>query len=94
MVKKPEIVGQILKALEEGRFEVEPIHGQPRMHLRGVTTEDIQEVARTASQFFRQKNGRFRIVGRDLDGAKLTVIVEIESGYLVITVYYSEELKA
>jgi hypothetical protein len=49
-----------------------------------VMIEDIQHALATAWAFTLQDNGRWRVIGKDLDGSDLTVIVLIGADRKVI----------
>lgn len=62
-------------------------HAAGRMRQRQVRWEDLRSALVHASRCRAQENGRWRVEGPDVDGDPLTVIVLIEDGVIVVTVY-------
>ena len=59
-----------------------------RMSQRNVRRTDIIECAKTAKKCLHDSNrNTFKIVGQDIDGEELTVVVGIDQDIIVITVY-------
>jgi len=69
------------------RWEVDLVHGQQRMQQRGVSFSDVEHALLNASQCQVQANGRWKLQSWDLDGDDLTLIVVVEDGVVVITVF-------
>ena len=58
------------------------------MVQRFVFEADIKSCGRTAKKFdFQAENDTWKVIGKDLDGDKLTVICAIKDGVLIVTVY-------
>ena len=70
-----------------GRWEVEVGHGVPRMRERGASFQDLRHGLLVATACAVQPNGRWRLATVDLDGDELTLIVLVEDGVLVITLF-------
>lgn len=62
-------------------------HAWQRMEERGATQEDVLFALRTAHACSQQANGRWKVFGSDLDGVDMTVIVEMQSDLIVVTMY-------
>jgi hypothetical protein len=62
-------------------------HARQRMAERMIRIEDIGNVGFTAYEKDRQSNGRWKLVGKDLDGDELAVICIYDGGTLVVTIY-------
>ena len=63
-------------------------HADARMQERGVSRHDCRRALATATRAASQANETWRVTGgRDVDGDDLTVVVAIEGGVLVVTVY-------
>ena len=69
------------------RWEVEAGHGVPRMRQRGVSFQDIKHALMTGNGCSVQPNGRWRLVSTDLDGDDLILILFVDDGVLVITIF-------
>jgi hypothetical protein len=76
----------ILSNLKAGLFVI-GAHAYRRMTQRGVTRDDIREVAFELIEWDRQDNGRYSIIGRDKDGDDLEVICVYDGQTVVVTVY-------
>lgn len=57
------------------------------MKERGATFADVEQALVNAERCTLQTNGRWRTEGRDLDGDELTVIVVIDAGVVVVTLF-------
>ncbi len=57
------------------------------MRQRGVQPRDVRHALSTAQACRRQDNDRWRVDSIDLSGDELTVVVVIEEGVLVVTVF-------
>lgn len=68
------------------RFRVHP-HAQKRANQRGAAYEDIRNALITATSATFQTNGRWKLVGRDLDNEELICVVAIEDDVLVVTLF-------
>jgi len=78
----------ILEALKNNCFILSFHAMNHRMSQRNVRRMDIIECAKTAKKcLFDAKRNTFKIVGQDIDGEELTVIVGIDRDIIVITVY-------
>ena len=62
-------------------------HARKRMRERGVSNPDLRHALMTAARCRQQPNGRWRVESADLDGDELTVIVVIEAGVIVVTLF-------
>ncbi len=62
-------------------------HARERMQERGVQPRDVRHALATARSCRRQEAGRWCVGSTDLDGDELTVVVRIEDGLVVVTVY-------
>jgi hypothetical protein len=69
-----------------GCYEIED-HARLRMRQRNVLEGDLRSALSNAFRCSLQDNGRWRVDGPDLDGDDLTVIVVIEDGLIIITLY-------
>jgi hypothetical protein len=63
-------------------------HAYQRMDERGATVRDVIKACANATQCTRAAQAdRWKATGPDLDGDELTVVVAIEDGLLVITLF-------
>lgn len=62
-------------------------HAWERMAERGVQYEDVRHTLATARSCKAQDRGRWKVAGSDRDGDELVLIVVIEAGVVVATVY-------
>jgi hypothetical protein len=70
-----------------GRWEVEANHGVIRMRERGASFSDIRHGLLSGTRCSVQENGRWRLVTEDLDADELTLILFVDDGVLVITLF-------
>ena len=68
------------------RYEVEK-HAYSRMRQRKIQMADLHNALTKAFRCSLQQNERWRVEGPDLDGDELIVIVAIEDGLIVVTLY-------
>lgn len=69
-----------------GRYVVSQ-HARMRMQERGVREADLRNALVNARACSPQQSGNWRVEGRDLDGDDLTVVVAIEDGLVVVTLF-------
>ena len=69
-----------------GRIEVVP-HAGRRMRERGVYFEDLRHALANAAVCHTEAKGRWKVPGKDEAGDDLTVIVVLEDGVVVVTLY-------
>jgi pentatricopeptide repeat protein len=69
-----------------GRVRFIP-HAYDQMRERCVRVDDALHALASSTACVLQENGRWRVEGPDLEGDTLTLIVVVESGVLVVTVY-------
>ena len=69
-----------------GRIRIEP-HARQRMKERGARFSDVEHALVNAARCALQENGRWRVDGRDLDGDDITLVVVIEAGVVVVTLF-------
>ena len=62
-------------------------HARERMGERGVTFGDVRHALTNATSCRAQPNGRWRVTGPDLDGDELVLVVVLEAGMVVVTVF-------
>lgn len=62
-------------------------HGYDRLEERNVTEDDVLCALKKAADCTEQEDETWRVNGPDMEGDELTVIVVIESGLLVVTVF-------
>ena len=64
------------------------VHARQRMRERNVSHADLRHALMTAARCRLQPaNQRWRVDGADLDGDELTVIVVIDGGAVVVTLF-------
>lgn len=80
----PDILQTIRSLAERNRIRFTR-HASLRMWERNVSEDDVREGLRLARSFKSQDGGSFRVVGRDLDGDDLVVV--IEEKLLIVTVF-------
>jgi hypothetical protein len=77
----------IKKSLSKGEFLLS-IHAISRMHERYVLEADIMACGKTAKTIeFQPDKNTWRVIGKDLDGLKLTIICSLKDNILIVTVY-------
>jgi hypothetical protein len=59
------------------------------MGERGAQYEDVRHALAGARRCRAADQGRWKVTGDDLDGDDLTLVVAIEAGVIVVTVYYA-----
>ncbi len=57
------------------------------MQERGVREGDLRNALMNARSCAPQKDGKWKVEGSDLDGDDLTVVVVIDDGLLVVTLF-------
>ncbi len=57
------------------------------MRERGMTDRDLRRALMTATSCRLQPNGRWRVVSADLDGDAVDMIVVIDDGVIVVTLF-------
>lgn len=62
-----------------------------RMWQRSISRVDVVAVLTRSRRCFAQENGRWKLEGVDMSGDPLVVIVEIQDGVVVVTVYGGDE---
>lgn len=62
-------------------------HAWQRMSERGAQYEDVRHALSGARKCMAADQGRWKVTGDDLDGDELTLVVAIEAGVIVVTVY-------
>jgi hypothetical protein len=62
-------------------------HAWRRMGERGARYEDVRHALAGARRCVAVERGRWKVSGEDLDGDELILVVAIESGVVVVTVY-------
>jgi hypothetical protein len=62
-------------------------HALERMDQRGASRQDVQAALSGASRCRAQPAGRWKVTGADRDGDELVVIVVLEDGVVVVTVF-------
>lgn len=78
----------ILEALKNNRFILTFHAMKVRMPQRNVRRADIIECARTVKKCLPDyKKNTFKVIGLDLDGEELTVVVGFDRDIIVITVF-------
>ncbi len=69
-----------------GRIDVVD-HAAQRMRQRRVQFGDLRHALENARAAAAQPDERWKVDGPDLDGDDLTVVVVVEDGLIVVTVY-------
>lgn len=69
-----------------GRFVISS-HAWARMQERHVRYNDLRNALIHAQRCTAQPDEKWRVSGPDLDAEELTVVVTIEDGLLVVTVF-------
>ncbi len=63
-------------------------HARERMTERGAERGDVRNALVTATDALRQERGTSRVTGgRDHDGDEMTVICDIETDVIVVTIF-------
>ena len=57
------------------------------MHERGVREGDLRNALINAQSATSQKDDKWKVEGSDLDGDDLTVVVVLEDGLVVVTLF-------
>lgn len=74
----------VLNSLKNGDYRL-TLHAQQRMAERRIAHADIRWCGTTG--IITSNDEKFKVVGRDLDNIKLTIICVDEDGVLIITVF-------
>ena len=69
-----------------GRIELSP-HAEERMRERHVTYEDLRCALTGATNCRARPEDRWRVEGSDSEGDELSVVVVIEDGVVVVTLF-------
>lgn len=69
-----------------GRFRLTR-HARKRCEERGATFDDVGHALTNARTCSAGEPDRWRVEGPDLDGDSLTVVVAIEAGVVVVTLF-------
>jgi hypothetical protein len=69
-----------------GRYAVSA-HARKRMRERSVREGDLRNALVNAGACVEQADGTWKVSGEDLDGDELTVVVAIEDGLVVVTLF-------
>ena len=92
-MKSANDAGRATQALEDGRgyananrFEYGP-HARLRMRERRVSREDVLSALVMATSCQAEPDDRWKVLGVDTSGDDLTVIVVIEDGVVVVTLF-------
>ena len=62
-------------------------HAWQRMAERGAQYEDVRHALATARRCKAQDGDRWKVLGADRDGDELVLVVVIEAGVIVVTVF-------
>ena len=62
-------------------------HAWQRLDERGASEGEVVYALRTANACVGQANGTWKVPSRDVEGDDLTVVVVIEAGVLVVTLF-------
>jgi len=62
-------------------------HARKRMRERSVFEDDIYEAIATASICSPEENGKWRVVGQDIDEDELTLIIAVDGEDVIITLF-------
>jgi len=57
------------------------------MRERGAVLDDVQRALTSATRCSAADKGRWKLTGRDRDGDELTVVIALEDGVVVVTVF-------
>ena len=81
-----EMLALVRSYTQAGRWEVDS-HGRLRMRERGAAFGDVRHGLLAGRRCSVQGNGRWRLETEDLDGDDLTLILAVDDGVLVITLF-------
>ena len=62
-------------------------HAERRMDQRGASYEDVRHALANAHDCRGQHDGTWRVSGADLDGDEVTIVVALEDGVVVVTLF-------
>lgn len=81
-------LGEIKRYAVQGRIEYSS-HGRKRRRERGASWDDIRNALCTATACGPSEDGpgRWKVSGKDLDGDELLVVVVIEAGVIVVSLF-------
>jgi len=68
------------------RIRIAP-HAWDRMAERGARYEDVRHALANARSCKAQDEERWKVFGEDIDGDELVLIVVLDAGVIVVTVY-------
>lgn len=84
---EPERLALVRGYAAAGRWEVERSHGIPRMRQRGASFVDVEYGLLNGTWCDVQENGRWKLGTTDVDGDELTLILVVDDGVLVVTLF-------
>ena len=77
----------IKENLAKGNFRI-TVHAAERMEERGIFESDLRCCGRTSKKIdFQDDKGTWKVVGKNLDSEKLTVICSVRDRMLIVTTY-------
>jgi hypothetical protein len=77
----------IKQRLASGQFKIS-VHASIRMQERFVLEADIKSCGATARKIEYQADLKtWKVIGKDLDGEKITVICSVKNQLLIVTVF-------
>lgn len=85
-MKPAEALALIKRAAMTQQLEYQT-HARRRMAERRVRRVDVEQACLTAPEAILQDNERWRLDGQDASGDDLTVIVTIDAGIVIVTVF-------
>ena len=76
---------RIIHALIQRDFRIS-LHARERMTERSVTVADIATCAKTGTIKY-DRDGKFDVVGKDLEGDDLKVVCAFDGDVLIVTIF-------
>lgn len=84
--REQEALEEIRGLASANRYALSP-HAFERMLLRNVRPMDVRHALVKARDCREQTEGRWKVLGPDLDKDDLTMVVVVEDGVVVITLF-------
>ena len=78
---------QKIRSAAKAKRVVFVYHATERQELRKISTAEVLHALANATHILDQRDGTYLVVGPSLSGKSLSVVVTIDDGVIVITVW-------
>lgn len=87
LVTVADMLARVRGYTRAGRWMVDRHHCVPRMRQRHIQMRDIEHGLLAGTECHLQENGRWKLGTTDCDGDPLVLILHVDDGILVVTVF-------